>query len=93
MPTKSKNKENIIWENKSEFKSHFDGVRSLYMIPNGIALISVSEDCMIKAWNPIPAFNEDDEQTNEPFVTLRGFLIYFPYLIKIKINISKIFPE
>jgi striatin 1/3/4 len=50
-------------------RGHVDGVRDIFVIPESNILCSVSEDCMIKAWNIDEIKNKKDHM--DPYLTLR----------------------
>src|SRR5574344_2108323 len=55
-----------------ELRSHFDEVRKLTYLPEINALVSVSEDCLIKVWSLQNIFYNTQVNDLEPYITFRG---------------------
>jgi striatin 1/3/4 len=61
-----------IWEESSALRSHFDGIRGVFMSARDPLFCSISEDCMFKAWDLRGILRNDDPTHNfEPYYTLR----------------------
>ena len=56
----------------AELKSHFDEVRKLIYIENINSLISISEDCLIKAWCLDNIMYNYQNEDITPYLNLRG---------------------
>jgi WD40 repeat protein len=54
-----------------EFKSHFDVIRKLGYLENLNALVSISEDCLVKVWS-LKNINYTNPGEIEPYLILRG---------------------
>lgn len=55
-----------------ELRSHLDGVRKLSFIPSINTLISVGEDCLIKAWSLKNIYYNNQSDNMEPYLNFRG---------------------
>ena len=63
---------NFKFTKLTELKSHFDEVRKLVYLENINSLVSVSEDCLIKAWSLDNLMYNYQNEDISPYLNLRG---------------------
>ena len=74
----SKEPANVELSKKYELRSHMDIIRGVQFVPAVDAMVTISEDCMVKLWNLTELDRKYAESSSadsiqmDPYMTLRG---------------------